>query len=99
MKFKIKNKIIEVEEMKGFGKIRGLMFKKKSKPLLFKFGKPTRQRIHSFFCKPFRAIWIKDGKIVGERDVKPFTLSVRPKKSFTELVEIPFNSSTRTRKV
>lgn len=92
MKFKIKNKIIEVEEMKGFGMARGLMFKRKSKPLLFRFKSPTRRAIHSFFCKPFRAIWMKDGKIVEEREVKPFTFSVRPKKAYTELIEIPIVS-------
>ena len=91
MKLKIKNEIIDVEEMKGFGKIRGLMFRKKSKPLLFRFKKPTRQRIHSFFCRPFRAIWMINGKVVEERDVKPFNFSIKPKQAFTELVEIPKN--------
>ena len=31
------------------------MFRKNSKPLLFIFEKPTRQSIHSLFCKPFLA--------------------------------------------
>ena len=89
MKLKIKNKIIDVKEMKGFGKITGLMFRKKSKPLLFRFKKPTRQRIHSYFCKPFTAIWMENGKVIEEREIKPFTFSIRPRESFTELVEIP----------
>ena len=88
MKIKFKGKNLEVEEVKGFSKFRGLMFKKKSKPLLFIFEKPTRQRIHSFFCRPFYAVWMRDGKIVEEKLVKPFSFSVRPKKPFTELVEI-----------
>ena len=92
MKFKINGKVLEVEEMKGFGKFRGLMFRKNSKPLLFKFKKLTRQPIHSFFCKPFHAIWMRNGKIIEEKEIKPFTLFIRPKDAFTELVEIPVNS-------
>lgn len=88
MKIKIKNKTLHVKEVKGLGKVRGLMFRKNSKPLLFKFKKPTRQRIHSYFCKPFRAIWMRDGKIIEERKIKPFTLSIRPKEPYTELIEI-----------
>jgi len=89
MKIKIKGRVFEVEEVKGFEKFRGLMFRRNSKPLLFKFKKPTRQRIHSYFCKPFCAIWMKNGIIIEERMIKPFTFSIRPKKPFTELVEIP----------
>lgn len=88
MKIKIKNKIVEVEEMKGFGRFRGLMFRRRSKPLLFKFNKPNREPIHSFFCKPFYAVWMKDGKVVEEKLIKPFRFFVRPKKDFTELIEI-----------
>jgi len=94
VKIKIKDKIIEVEEVKGFGKIRGLMFRKKSMPLLFRFKKPTRMPIHSFFCKSFHAVWMKDGGVVEERFVKPFSISIKPKQPFTELVEIPVNLST-----
>lgn len=59
MKIKIKGKEIDVKEVKGFGKVSGLMFRKKSKPLLFKFKRPTRIPIHSFFCKPFHAVWMR----------------------------------------
>src|SRR3989344_2594152 len=89
MKIKIKNKFIEVEEMNGFDRFKGLMFRKKSKPLLFRFEKPVREPIHSFFCKSFYAVWMKDGKIVDEKLVKPFRFFVRPKDSFTDLVEFP----------
>jgi uncharacterized membrane protein (UPF0127 family) len=44
--------------------IRGLMFKSKSKPLLFKFKKNQPIRIHSLFCKPFHALWLDDNKHV-----------------------------------
>ncbi|MDP2628904.1 MAG: hypothetical protein Q8P15_03330 [Nanoarchaeota archaeon] len=95
VRIKIKNKIIDAEEMKGFGKFRGLMFRKKSKPLLFRFEKPVSEGIHSFFCVPFKAVWMKNGKIVDERIVKPFEFFVRPKEFFTELVEIPLIISSR----
>ena len=39
-------------------KFSGLMFRKNSPPLLFIFNKEKILRIHSFFCKPFRAIWL-----------------------------------------
>ena len=41
-------------------KLRGLMFKKNSPPLLFTFNKTKTLSIHSFFCKPFKAIWLDD---------------------------------------
>jgi len=36
----------------------GLMFKKRSMPLLFVFNNEKIPAIHSFFCQPFFAIWI-----------------------------------------
>jgi uncharacterized membrane protein (UPF0127 family) len=39
-------------------KARGLMFRKNPKPLLFIFNKEKNLPIHSFFCKPFTAIWL-----------------------------------------
>jgi uncharacterized membrane protein (UPF0127 family) len=39
-------------------KFLGLMFKIKSKSLLFIFNKEKKLSIHSFFCQPFVAIWI-----------------------------------------
>jgi len=41
-------------------KFMGLMFRKKSKPLLFVFDKEKRLSIHSLFCKPFTAIWLDE---------------------------------------
>ena len=73
-------------------KARGLMFRKKPQPLFFVFKKPTRQPIHSFFCKPFQAIWLNNGKIIDDKKVKPFRIFVRPKKSFTHLLEIPLKN-------
>jgi len=45
-------------------KFLGLMFKKKSPPLLFIFNREKRLSIHSFFCKPFTAIWLDENKKV-----------------------------------
>lgn len=36
----------------------GLMFRRKSLPLLFEFDNEKIPAIHSFFCQPFFAIWI-----------------------------------------
>lgn len=89
-KINIKGNNLDVEVCNTLlSRARGLMFKKKSRPLLFPFGKPTRQSIHSFFCYPFIAVWMEDGKIIEEKIVKPFSFSIRPKKPFTDLVEIP----------
>jgi uncharacterized membrane protein (UPF0127 family) len=38
------------------------MFRKDSPPLLFTFNKEKKLSIHSFFCKPFTAIWLDDKK-------------------------------------
>jgi uncharacterized membrane protein (UPF0127 family) len=45
-----------------WSKFSGLMFRKNSPPLLFIFNKEKKLSIHSFFCKPFRAIWLDDNK-------------------------------------
>jgi len=42
-------------------KFSGLMFRKNSPPLLFPFNKNKNLTIHSFFCKPFKAVWL-DGE-------------------------------------
>lgn len=52
-------------------KFRGLMFRKNSPPLLFLFDKNQNITIHSFFCKPFRAVWLDDKKrVVKIKDIK-----------------------------
>ncbi len=43
-----------------WSKFSGLMFRKSSPPLLFVFNKNKNLAIHSFFCKPFKAIWLDD---------------------------------------
>ena len=95
--FKHKGKKInlDVEVCGFFGKIFGLMFKKRAtaKALLFDFRKPVDMRIHSLFVFfPFVAVWLdKKGKVLEIKKVMPFTISVGAKKTFYKLVEIPFN--------
>jgi uncharacterized membrane protein (UPF0127 family) len=91
-----KNFFVDVVECKStFSKFRGLMFKKKknARALLFKFAKPTKMAIHSFFVFfPFVAVWLDDkNKIIEKAFIRPFRLHVKPKKSYFALVEIPIN--------
>ncbi len=73
-----------------WSKFLGLMFKKKSSPLLFIFDEEKKLSIHSLFCKPFRAIWLDKNKnvlkIVYVENWK-FNISGRGK----YLLEIPIN--------
>lgn len=86
---------VQARVMGLIGKTVGLMFsrREKAKILLFKFKKPTRTAIHSFFVLfPFIAVWIDaDGKIIETKIVEPFLPYVVPKKDYLSLVEIPLN--------
>ena len=69
------------------------MFRKNSPPLLFIYKKPTKEPIHSFFCKKFIAIWLDNkNQIIETKLVKPYKLTIKPKQKFTKLLEIPENS-------
>ncbi len=60
-----------------WSKTRGLMFKKSSPALLFLFNKEKTLTIHSFFCRPFRAIWLDSKKNVTKiEDVKTWKTSI-----------------------
>ncbi|MEK6883800.1 MAG: hypothetical protein AABY22_29495 [Nanoarchaeota archaeon] len=89
-------KIQNIKKCNEFEKIFGLMFKLKDKtnPLLFEFSKPTTMAIHSLFVfSSFLALWLDDKNQIQEiRKVDPFKLSIKPKKPFSKLVEIPLNS-------
>jgi uncharacterized membrane protein (UPF0127 family) len=78
-----------------WGKIRGLMFRKKEKAraLIFNFPEEKRLAIHSLFVFfPFLAIWLDDkNEIISIKEVKPFCFSISPKKPFSTLIEIPIN--------
>ena len=95
-KVRIKGKVFEAEICDSIlSRARGLMFRRKPKNLLFVFRKPTRQSIHSLFCKPFLAVWMYNGRIIDEKIVQPFQFSIKPEKSFTEIVEIPLKNDNK----
>jgi uncharacterized membrane protein (UPF0127 family) len=89
--YKIKN----IKKVSPLGKFTGLMFRKRENAdaLLFDFPNPVRLRIHSFFVFfPFLAVWLDDrNRIIEKKIIQPFNFSVRPKKQFNRLIEIPFN--------
>ena len=92
--FKGKRIDVSVKKVGAFGKISGLMFKpRETENLLFDFGKLGRWNIHSFFVFfPFLAIWTDENNNVLEtRVIEPFTFSIKPKKPFNKLIEIPLN--------
>jgi uncharacterized membrane protein (UPF0127 family) len=87
-----------VKECNVLERIRGLMFKNKNtENLLFNFKKYSKERIHSYFVFfDFLAVWIDDkNNIIERKIVKPFTLSIKPKKSFYKLIEIPINKKNK----
>ena len=89
-----KNIEIPVKKVSKLGKIIGLMFKKKTtENFLFEFNEKTSVRIHSYFVFfDFLAIWLDNkNRILEYKIIKSFTLSVKPKKSFFKLIEIPLN--------
>ena len=94
--FRNKRISIECRRCSSFMKAAGLMFtrREKAEPLLFDFKKQARVPIHSLFVFfPFLAICTGNrGKIVDIKVIEPFRLSVRPKKPFLKLIEIPVNS-------
>ncbi len=95
-----RNKKITVvgKKVSFFGKFSGLMFKKNTtENLLFGFDNKTKMRIHSYFVFfDFLAVWLDENNAVIEfRVVRPFTLSVKPEKSFSKLIEIPLNGKNQ----
>ena len=89
---------LDVRKLGAFSKGIGLMFKSRDNDnLLFDFKKETNMSIHSFFVFfPFLAVWLdSQNNVLETRIVKPFCFSVRPKKNFKRLVELPFNSRNK----
>jgi len=71
-------------------KFSGLMFRKNSLPLLFTFKKEKNLSIHSFFCKPFQAIWIDDKlQITQEKDIYNWRPFINGRGKY--LLEIPIH--------
>lgn len=78
-----------------FQKMRGLMFRKRSKApiLLFRFVEDKYISFHSFFVFfPFVIIWLdKNNKVVGYKEVRPWNWKIKTKKHFCKVIEIPIN--------
>ena len=75
-------------------KFRGLMFRNSSLPLLFTFKKEKSLSIHSFFCKPFTAIWLDKGmKATKFVDAKSNKFSYSGKGCY--LLEVIKNNDSR----
>jgi len=99
MKINFKNKFVrisDVRECKGINQAIGLMFSRRQKAnaLSFKFSKPTKMAIHSFFVFfPFLAIWLDEkNKILEIRRVRPFKPRVSSAQPYFKLLEIPINN-------
>lgn len=93
-KLKINGKEIVIEDVKKvswLGKYSGLMFRKNSSALLFEFSNPCRKGIHSFFCNPFIAVWLDNGKIIEYKIISEWKARIIPEKDFDMLIEIPLN--------
>jgi len=94
-RFKYKNKKINLKVNicnNTFSQARGLMFRKKSLPLLFIFKTTKKRAIHSFFCEPFIAIWFNENKIIKIKDIKKPNFHIIPDDKFDKLLEISANN-------
>lgn len=94
---KEKTKTLKVEVCSTlWEKFRGLMFRKNSPPLLFVFDKNKKLTIHSFFCKPFKAIWLDDKKrVTQEKLVFPWRISVSGFGKY--LIEVPLSTTNSSK--
>lgn len=95
LKYKSKLFKINAEKVDAFGRFRGLMFRKKEHcpALLFEFNKKVHYSIHSYFVNfPFLAVWLDDKNEILEISViSPWKISIKPKKSYKKLLEVPIN--------
>ena len=99
IKYKKNRFEINVKKVSTFGKFIGLMFKSsQTENLLFEFNRSELPTIHSFFVFfDFLAVWLDEENHVVDFDiVKPFRLSIRPRKPSRKLIEIPVNERNRT---
>ena len=94
-KYKGKRFSILAKHCNFFEEAKGLMFtrREKAKVLLFEFKKPVNFRIHSLFVFfPFLAIWLDErGKVIEIKKIRPFVFSIKPRKAYKKLLEIPLN--------
>ncbi|MBU0894776.1 MAG: DUF192 domain-containing protein [Nanoarchaeota archaeon] len=93
-KYKGKKINLDTEICRGARMGMGLMFKsRKTDALLFEFSKPNKMSLTALFVFfPFIAVFIDDkNKVMEVRRIKPFKFLIKPKKTFTKLIEIPIN--------
>ena len=72
-----------------FSQANGLMFRNDGKALLFIFSNSKLRAIHSFFCKPFFAIWFDKMHVIDDKLVDKWKPSIYPSEKFDMLLEIP----------
>jgi len=99
---KYKKKKIKIPDVYKVPKIKegiGLMFHRRENcpAMLFEFKKPVKMKIHSFFVFfPFVGVWLDEGnKIIEMKIIRPWKISISPKKQFNKLLEIPVNKKYR----
>ena len=76
----------------SFSRMRGLMFREKTVPILFIFDSPGIFPIHSHFCPgEFDAVYVDGAGTVVEifRRIPPGIDRITPKKSASYLLELP----------
>src|SRR3989304_5118999 len=95
LRHKNKKIFVNVRKCSYFGEAFGLMFQKKENVdvLLFDFSGRKRLALHSLFVFfSFLAVWLGDkNRIMEMRVVGPFSFNISSKKTFSKVVEIPFN--------
>ena len=83
-----KKKTLKVKPVSIFS--TGLMFRRRSVPLLFDMGKSRTFAIHSLFCRPFRAIWLDDDfNVLKSVDVLRWKINISGSGRY--LLEIPLD--------
>ena len=92
LKFNYRGKKIELDAkicLDVFSQGLGLMFGFRRKPLLFVWKKSSLRKIHSFFCKPFVAIWFLGNEIIDVKIINDWKFSIKPREKFDRLLEVP----------
>lgn len=83
---------VPARKVSFFGKVSGLMFRKRDTDNLI-FENAKGLSLHSFFVFfVFLVLWVDDAdNVLDFRIIKPFSLGVKSRKSFSKIVEIPLN--------
>lgn len=94
------NKVLDLNVNKTgvFSRGFGLMFKSKNtENLLFEFNNETRTSFTGLFVFfPFLILWLdKKNNVVEKKMVRAFEFSIKPKKNYRKVVEVPVNEKNR----